>query len=87
MKVKSSTNPRELGKSVYSSYTKEQLEEVTLRAIGAGAVSQALKGIIIGNTYLAAKGVMGIIVPSFRDIEDGEESITAIEMKVKFTGG
>lgn len=54
-----------------------------VQAIGAGAVNQALKAIVIAKGYLAEEGVDVICVPSFVDVDiDGQER-TAIRILVE----
>ena len=54
-----------------------------VQAIGAGAVNQALKAIVIAKGYLAEEGVDVICVPSFVDVDiDGQER-TAIRIVVE----
>lgn len=54
-----------------------------VQAIGAGAVNQAIKAIVIAKGYLAEEGVDIICTPSFVDVEiDGQER-TAIRMLVE----
>lgn len=86
IKVGSQTNAKELGKSIYATFTKEGLTEVTVRAIGAGAISQALKAIIISGTYLAARGARPAVYPSFKDLTstEADREITAMELLVRF---
>jgi stage V sporulation protein S len=54
-----------------------------VQAIGAGAVNQGLKAIIIAKGYLAEEGVDIICTPSFVEVEiDGQER-TAIRVLVE----
>jgi len=54
-----------------------------VQAIGAGAVNQGLKAIIIAKGYLADEGVDIICTPSFVEVEiDGQER-TAIRVLVE----
>lgn len=54
-----------------------------VQAIGAGAVNQALKAIVIAKGYMAEEGVVIIATPEFVDIEiDGKER-TAIRILVE----
>jgi stage V sporulation protein S len=54
-----------------------------VQAIGAGAVNQALKAIIIAKGYLAEEGVDIICSPSFVEVDiDGQER-TAIRVLVE----
>ncbi|MCP4423438.1 MAG: stage V sporulation protein S [Chloroflexi bacterium] len=54
-----------------------------VQAIGAGAVNQGLKAIIIAKGYLAEEGVDIVCTPSFVEVEiDGQER-TAIRILVE----
>lgn len=54
-----------------------------VQAIGAGAVNQALKAIVIAKGYLAEEGVDVMCDPSFVDVSiDGQER-TAIRIVVE----
>lgn len=54
-----------------------------VQAIGAGAVNQALKAIVIAKGYMAEEGVDIIATPEFVDIDiDGKER-TAIRLLVE----
>jgi stage V sporulation protein S len=54
-----------------------------VRAIGAGAVNQALKAVAIARGYLALDGIDVVCVPSFVEVEiDGQER-TAIKLAVE----
>ena len=81
LRCKSSTDANKLAGSIHSAH-KAQLEPlVILRVIGAGALNQAVKAVIISNKFFAKKGVSVALQPSFQDA-DGE--MTAIEMKLIF---
>ena len=54
-----------------------------VQAIGAGAVNQALKAIVIAKGYLAEEGVDIICVPSFVEVEIDEQERTAIRILVE----
>lgn len=54
-----------------------------VQAIGAGAVNQAVKAIIIASGYLEEEGVHVICVPSFVDIAIEEQERTAIRFVVQ----
>ncbi len=58
-------------------------QRAEVQAIGAGAVNQALKAIVIAKGYLAEEGVDIVCDPSFVDISiDGQER-TAIRIVVE----
>lgn len=52
--------------------------EVKLRAVGAGAVNQAVKAICIARGYVAPRGMDLITTPGFITIESRDGDITAI---------
>ncbi len=54
-----------------------------VQAIGAGAVNQAVKAIIIASGYLEEEGVHVICAPSFVDIAIEEQERTAIRFVVQ----
>jgi stage V sporulation protein S len=54
-----------------------------VQAIGAGAVNQAVKAIIIASGYLEEEGVHVICVPSFVDIAIEDQERTAIRFVVQ----
>lgn len=53
-----------------------------VQAIGAGAVNQALKAIIIASGYLAEEAVYVACIPSFVDVDIDEQERTAIRIVV-----
>jgi len=56
---------------------------VELQAIGAGAVNQAVKAIIISRGYLSPNGIDIVFAPSFTNVNiDGEER-TAIRLVIE----
>jgi len=54
-----------------------------VQAIGAGAVNQATKAVAIARTYLAVDGLDVICIPSFVDIDAGDEQRTALRLVVE----
>lgn len=54
-----------------------------VQSIGAGAVNQALKAIIIASGYLAEEGVSVVCVPSFVEVAIDEQERTAIRIVVE----
>lgn len=78
--VGSTTNTNSLGSSIYASITTEKLDYVKLRAIGAGATNQAVKGIIKAKSLLMQRGVSISIDMNFRLVE---EDISANEFHLR----
>lgn len=56
--------------------------KVVLRAVGAGAVNQAIKAIAIARGMTAAKGVDLLVRPGFTDIVIKGEGYSAITLLV-----
>jgi len=54
-----------------------------LQAIGAGALNQALKAVIIARGYVAPSGIDLICIPAFTDIEINGEERTAIKLIIQ----
>ncbi len=60
-----------------------EVHRAEVQAIGAGAVNQAVKAIVIAKGYLAEEGVDIISIPSFVEvIIDGQER-TAVRILVE----
>ena len=58
-------------------------KQVEARAIGAAAVHQAIKGVIIARVYLAKDGIDVICVPGLTEVDiDGQER-TAVVLTVE----
>lgn len=54
-----------------------------VQAIGAGAVNQAIKAVIIARGYLAQDGIDVICVPFFAEVIIGEQTRTAVRLVVE----
>ena len=54
-----------------------------VQAIGAGAVNQAIKAVAIARSYLSEDGIDAICVPSFADVQIGEQERTALRLVVE----
>jgi stage V sporulation protein S len=54
-----------------------------VQAIGAGAVNQAIKAIVIAKGYLEEEDVIIVCTPSFVDISIGDQERTAIRLLVE----
>ena len=55
---------------------------VEVQAIGAGAVNQAVKAIVIAKGYLAEEDVHIFCVPSFVDVDIDDQERTAIRFVI-----
>lgn len=55
---------------------------VKIRAVGAGAVNQAIKAIAIASGYTAPRGISLACVPGFQTISGNDGDISAIVITV-----
>jgi stage V sporulation protein S len=53
------------------------------QAIGAGAVNQAIKALVLATGYLKNDGIFVICVPEFVDVEIDDKVRTAIKLVVE----
>ncbi|MBK8904134.1 MAG: stage V sporulation protein S [Anaerolineaceae bacterium] len=60
-----------------------EVSRAEVQAIGAGAVNQALKAIVIAKGYLAEEGVDIVCDPSFVEVAIDEQERTAIRIVVE----
>lgn len=83
LKVSSKSNPNQVAGAIVG-FLKDTLSTtVTIQAIGAGAVNQAVKAIAIARGFVAPTGVNLMCIPAFVETEiDGIER-TAIRFIVK----
>lgn len=82
IKVSSKSVPQKVAGAIANSF-KESNDIVEIQAIGAGALNQAIKGLIIARGYTAPAGKNLVCTPAFSDIFiDGEER-TAIKLLVE----
>jgi stage V sporulation protein S len=81
LRVKSSSSAASLASAI--SHAVYDGKRVTLRAIGAGAVNQAVKAIAIANSFVAPRGIVLDCRPGFTSVvmPDGLE-ISAILLRI-----
>jgi stage V sporulation protein S len=63
-------------------FVREQ-HQVEVRAIGAGAVNQAVKAVIIARRYLEQDGLDLVFVPNFESVEINDAERTAIKLAIE----
>jgi stage V sporulation protein S len=66
LKVAASSPPATLASAI--AHAVYDNKPVTLRAVGAGAVNQAVKAIAIANAYVAPRGIVLSCRPGFADV-------------------
>jgi stage V sporulation protein S len=76
LRVSAGSNPQSLASAIaHALYDNRQ---VKLRAVGAGAVNQAVKAIAIASGYVAPRGMVLNCRPGFQTIESRDGEISAI---------
>lgn len=81
LKVSSKSNPNSVAGAL-ANLLKER-DTVEIQAIGAGALNQSVKAIIICRGFLAPSGKNLVCVPAFADIKIDNEERTAIKLIVQ----
>lgn len=81
IKVAASSRTAAVAGAIAGSYRDQGLVEV--QAIGASAVNQAVKAIVIAKGYLAEEDKEIFFVPSMVEVEIGGEVRTAVRLTVE----
>ncbi len=81
IKVRKDSNVNAVAGSI-SNILREQ-ESVEVQTVGAGALNQSIKAIIIARGFLAPSNIDITVVPSFQEITIEKEVKTAIRLKVE----
>jgi stage V sporulation protein S len=80
LRVSASSNPQSVASAIaHAVYEGGKCE---LRAVGAGAVNQAVKAIAIARGYAAPRGLDLVCIPAFQSIESNGDKISAMLFKV-----
>jgi stage V sporulation protein S len=80
LRVKASSNPQSVASAIAHSIYETRTCKV--RAVGAGAVNQAVKAIAIASGYTAPRGLRLAVIPGFATIDSREGEISAIVLTV-----
>lgn len=81
IKVSSSSRTAAVAGAIAGTVRDNNCAEV--QAIGAGAVNQALKALILATGYLKEDGILVHMVPEFCDVTISDNLRTAIKMVVQ----
>ena len=81
LKVSAKSNPNSVAGALAGVLREKGGAEI--RAIGAGALNQAIKSIAIARGFVAPGGIDLVCVPAFTDIEIEGEERTAIKLIVE----
>lgn len=77
LRVAGRTSTQELASAI--SHAVYDGKKVVLRAVGASAVNQAVKGLVVASQFVAARGQVLTNRPGFVNVEiDGEERTAVV---------
>ncbi len=82
IRVSQGSDPQAVASAISNAFYEDT--SVTMRAVGAGAVNQAVKSIAIARGYVASRGVDMICRPGFTNVaaRDGKDSISAVVFRL-----
>ena len=81
LKVSGKSNPSSVAGAIANSI--KYAPRIEINTVGAGALNQAVKAIVIARGFLAPIGIECICIPSFMDVEIDGSVRTAIKMIVE----
>ena len=81
LKVSSKSVPNSVAGALAEVIREKNAAEI--QAIGAGAINQAIKAIVISRGFLAPSGIDLICIPAFTDIVVDGEKRTAIRLIIE----
>ena len=81
IKVKASSRTAAVAGAIAGVFREHKHADV--QAIGAGAVNQAIKALVLATGYLAEDGIEVVCVPQFVEVEIDSKVRTAIKLVVQ----
>ena len=81
LKVSSKSNPNSIAGALAN--VLRETNKVEIQAVGAGALNQAIKGIIIARGFVAPSGKNICCIPSFASVTIDNEEKTAIKLLIE----
>lgn len=78
LKVSATTRPQELAGAVAKFITVDK-KDIEIVAVGAGAVNQAVKGLIMARRFVSSSGLNLAFIPAFETLEIGGKEVTALK--------
>ena len=81
LKISSKSNPNSVAGAIAGMVKETQKAE--MQAIGAGALSQAVKAVAIARGFVAPTGVDLICIPAFAEVQVEGEDRTGIRLIVE----
>lgn len=81
LKVSSKSNPNLIAGAIAGQIKENNRSE--LKAVGAGAINQAMKAIIIAKGFLVPIGIDIVCIPAFTEVKLDNEILTGMKLIVK----
>lgn len=89
LKVATSTNVGKLASSIFAAWQDKPDQVIAIRGVGAGAINQALKSVIVANRQFIRLGCVAYMMPAFVKIDGtvpgDNTSSTAMDITLKIT--
>ncbi len=79
--VSNKTNPNSLGGAIAEIIKCERKTEI--RVIGAGALNQAIKGVIVARGFVASLGINLVCIPAFMNTSVEDDIRTGIKLIIR----
>ena len=80
LRVSAGSNPQAVASAI--AHSVYETRTCKIRAVGAGAVNQAVKAIAIARGYTAPRGIDRACIPGFATIESHDGTISAIVFSI-----
>lgn len=80
LRVSAGSNPQAVASAI--AHSVYETRNCKIRAVGAGAVNQAVKAIAIARGYTAPRGIDLACIPGFATIESHDGTISAIVFSI-----
>ena len=81
IKVKANSRTAAVARAIAGVIREHKRAEV--QAIGAGAVNQAIKALVLAKGYLAEDGIQVVCIPEFVDVDIEGKVRTAIKLTIE----
>lgn len=83
LRVGAGSNPQSVASAI--AHAVYEHKTVRLRAIGAGAINQAVKGIAIARGYVAPRGYDLVCKPGFTTVNSRDGEVSALVFVISIT--
>lgn len=78
LKVRASSSPQKVAGAI-AKYMTVDHKEVEIVAVGAGAINQAVKGLILARRFVSSSGLNLAFIPAFETLDIEGKEMTAVK--------